>query len=131
MTVNIGNNPETYLTVAILLALFAVIVYSIVRTQILAKKDNDRMLEELDTEEEPPLEEIVCCVRTKYCGISVSGGKVPTVGEDFCAVFVAEDGREFELAVEEEVYLSLEEGQKGTLAVVNGNFYGFCPDENE
>ena len=129
MTDIIGNNPE-YLIISFFVVFFAIIVCSIIKTQISAKKDNDRMLEELDSEEEPPLEEIACRVLKKYCGVSVSGGKVPTVGEDFCVVFVAEDGRELELAVEEEVYLSLEKGQKGTLAVVNGNFYGFCPDEN-
>lgn len=26
-------------------------------------------------------------------------------------------------------YFSLEEGKKGTLALVNGNFYGFCEEE--
>ena len=49
--------------------------------------------------------------------------------KEFYVTFLTDDGEKLEYKVEEEFYLSVYEDQIGTLAIVNGNFYGFCADQ--
>lgn len=47
----------------------------------------------------------------------------------FTITFRTGRGELLAFPVEEEVYAALEEGREGTLAVVNGSFYGFAPED--
>ena len=74
-------------------------------------------------------EEVNVVISGKRCGTRIVGVKSNVALKGFFITFTADDGRVFEFKVEEELYLSLEEGQKGSIAIVNDNFYGFCPEE--
>ncbi len=49
--------------------------------------------------------------------------------QEFFLLFKDEFGREIPLSVEEEIYLSVEEGDSGLLALSDGEFYSFALDE--
>ena len=46
----------------------------------------------------------------------------------FVATFLSGGGKSLAYRIPEEIYEKLEEGQSGTLLLVNGNFFDFCAD---
>lgn len=98
-----------------------------------AKQDDatprdDESYEE-DICKEPPLTEIRATVLRMRCEVNSYGTKIPRCEEEYFVTFLDEYDEEITFAVDKESYLSLSEGQKGTLAVVNERFYGFSEDE--
>lgn len=91
----------------------------------------DKLCEDLPNPEEIPLVETHVRVETMECGVYIEGIKTPHSGKTFLIKFRADDGELLEHPVEEEFYLSLSEGQTGTLATLNGYFYGFAADDEE
>ena len=123
-SITLGYNIETFALVFVFLALAVLATWGMIHN---SKKDKQRALEELEAPyEEPPIEEIPVTIVKLSCGAKLQGSKTPIAVKEFYANFRTEDGNEFELSVDEESYFSLEENKKGTLAIVNGNFYGFC-----
>ncbi len=62
------------------------------------------------------------------CG-TVAGGRTSRTYKQFYIVFRDDFDNEKEFYVSEDVYLSLDVNIPGTLATVDGNFYGFCYDD--
>ncbi len=78
---------------------------------------------------EPQLFEYKATVIGKYCGVEGYGSsKMPQTRSAYYLTFKTYDGRILKYNVLEQDYFKIEENQTGTLAVVNDNFYGFCPD---
>ena len=80
---------------------------------------------------EPQLFEYKATVVEKYCQVENFGIKMPEHRNAFYITFQTYDGRILKYGVLEDDYLQIEENQSGTLAVVNNQFYGFCPDEQK
>ncbi len=78
--------------------------------------------------EEPPLTEIRATIVRMRCEVNTYGVKIPQCREEYFITFLDEYGNEFTHSVDKDTYLSLSEGQKGTVAIVNENFYGFAED---
>jgi len=73
--------------------------------------------------------EVKVQVIDKRCGVSATGTKIPQVGKKFIVTFMTEQGQTMEYEILEQSYLEMGNAKSGTLLTVNGNFYGFCPDE--
>ena len=128
-TITLGYNIETFILAFVAIALTALTVWGLFRNNAKSKQE---ALTELETPyEEPPIEEFAVTIVKLSCGAKLKGSKTPIAVKEFFATFVTDSGEEIELSVDEESYFQLEENKKGTLAIVNGNFYGFCEDEQE
>ncbi len=143
--------PTEYLLLLIGIAavILAVIIYSISRSKDRTRLNRDTEQEGCDTErdrhealfdeacdalpnpEEIPLVETHVSVERMECGVYVAGYKSPHSYMTFVVKFRTDSGELLEFGVEEELYLSLSEGQTGTLGTLNGFFYGFVPDEED
>ena len=73
--------------------------------------------------------EVKVQVIDKRCGVSATQTKIPQVGKKFIVTFMTEQGQTMEYEILEQSYLEMGNAKSGTLLTVNGNFYGFCPDE--
>ena len=125
-SITLGLNVGTFVLAFVFLALIGLAIWGMTHN---SKKDKQRALEELESPYvEPPIEEIPVTIVKLSCGAKLQGSKTPIAVKEFYAIFKTEDGEELELSVDEESYFSLEENKKGTLAIVNGNFYGFCEE---
>ncbi len=81
--------------------------------------------------EEPPLTEIKVMLIKKECFLKTYGIKYPQTKQEFYFAFETEDKKILRYKVEESEYHSFDENQKGTIAIVNDNYYGFCVNEDE
>ena len=119
--------------VAALVVIVAVggLVTVVIKTFVDAHKQKQE--KELELEQpyfEPQIFEYKATVIEKYCQVEGYGSvKMPQTRNSFYLAFKTYDGRILKYNVLEQDYLQIEEGQSGTLAIVNDNFYGFCPDE--
>ena len=107
------------------------LLFMAVKLSVEGKKRNAELLEEMEEEEEglPEIQEFSVTVIGKRCEVNTYGSKPPRAQKEFYLGFRTDDGRELIFSVGEESYLEVEEGQKGTVAVLNDNYYGFCADE--
>ena len=131
--ITLGNNPETYILVFIIFCILFVAGLVTARGVRKAREQVAKIEAELldESSDEPTLEEIHAQILLKQCGVSVYGTKFPECKSEFFITFITDDGTELTYPVSETTYLELEEKQKGTLAIVNNNFYGFYLDEYE
>ena len=116
--------------VAVLL-LLAFFLFYIIRTVVTTRRDIAKRLKEMENEPDTPPElcEVCATVVGKRCEVRSEGTKRVFVKKIFYLGFRTEDGRELIFPVEEAMYLEVEEEQKGTLATLNGNYYGFYVEE--
>ena len=63
------------------------------------------------------------------CYTKMLGSKTPSLEKKFVVTFRDEFGKLLEIPVWEEIYPVFEEGQTGTLTLVDGEFYAFSLDE--
>lgn len=56
---------------------------------------------------------------------NVGGNKRPKTGASFLVTFLTDDGERTEYPVPEELYVTLEMDQTGTLVILNGGFFDF------
>ncbi len=120
-----GNNIGTYILFG---AIFAILVF-ILWAPIHFHRSVKKTLEKMDIPaEEPALLEQNAVVVGKRCYAHAHRSSSPLHDKNFFVSFRTEDGKTVEYPVWEEFYLSVYEGQTGTLATANGNFYGFCED---
>ena len=123
-----------YIFLAFIVLLVILMIRAIIRSGKLNKKERALQLEELERTDDPPLEERSVTIVSKACkayGVGFSGGKWTEHKNHFEVTFEDEYGEEFTLIVREDFYTEAEEGQTGTVAIVNGHFYGFCAAEDE
>ena len=112
------------LSVPILL-FFGMIIWHCVSTH----KNNKRLLAEMDKYADgPELDEIGARIIAKACSTRTYGTKTTQMRREFTVTFRTDMGEERRFSVQEEFYLSVDEGDEGTLATLNGNFYGFDKD---
>ena len=78
--------------------------------------------------DEPPLTEIRATVLRMRCEVNTYGTKTPHCHEEYFITFADEYENELTYSVDKDTYLTLSEGQKGTIAIVNDRFYGFAED---
>ena len=123
-------NADYYIAAAILLGFLLLAFFAFVIMPIIAVRKYKKRLNELESEpvEDPPLTEINARVMSMCCGTKMYGTKSPHTCKEFYVTFLTDGGETLEYKVEEEFYLSIYEDQTGTLAIVNGNFYGFYAD---
>ena len=122
------NWYHIFALVVLLIPIGYIISYKRTRREIEKSAD---LLEENDPfhGDAPPLEEIHGRILEKHCFSGVAGTKTPRAYRTFYIILMSDEGEKLRYEVDEECYLSVKEGQWGTVAVVGSRFYGFCPDE--
>ena len=126
------RNIDTVTIIGWLFILFVIwfiydmISYAVKRHKKIAKYLNDTEKEE---NKPPKLREFDATVIGKRCEVRSEGTKRVFVKKLFYLCFRTKSGHELIFPVEEAMYLEVEEGQKGTLATLNGNYYGFYVEE--
>ena len=120
-----------YIAAVAVMLLLAFLLFYIIRTVVTTRRDYAKRLKEMEDEPDSPDElcEVGATVIGKRCEVKSEGTKRVFVKKLFYLGFRTEDGRELIFPVEEAMYLEVEEGQKGTLATLNGNYYGFYVEE--
>lgn len=109
--------------------ILAILAAAIIKATVDELRLRKKQLKELEAPcLEPQIFEYNVTVAEKYCEVVSSGIKTPNTQRVFTVAFKAYDGSVFKHCVTEQEYLQIEENSRGTLAVVNGNFYGFCPN---
>jgi hypothetical protein len=73
--------------------------------------------------EEPTSQHVTVVGQT--CSARMVGIKKPKAVNEFLIYFKDEDGKVFPVSVPEDLYDGFEEGQTGTLTLVNDKLYGF------
>ena len=116
------------------------ILFMFIRPYCRAKKKQDEAMARMGessflepTEEEDPLppmlEEYRATLIRKVCGTKMIGTKYVECRVEYWLFFEDEFEREIPLLVEEEIYLAIEEGDSGILALSDGKLYSFTLDE--
>lgn len=84
------------------------------------------MLEELEKPlEEAPITEINASVIKKECFVKTYGTKIPETIKEFYITFSTFTGETKRYSVSEELYVSVDEGIVGTIAIMNDKFFDF------
>ena len=76
-------------------------------------------------------QEVRASVIDVNCAVQTVGLKSPKTETVFTVVFQMEQKEVLSFQVPEEMYEGLEVGQAGLLTIVDGQLYGFVPDEAE
>ena len=108
----------------------AILYYAISTIANKGKPDPNMEKLEREAQNDIMLDETHGSIVHMECG-TVAGGRTSRTYKQFYIVFRDDFGNEKEFYVTEDVYLSLDTDIPGTLATVEGNFYGFCYDDTE
>ena len=124
-------DPVVILLLVLTLGWTAFFVYWMVKSYREEKKKREETLKELDRAVDlpPVLDERRATLIRKSCGTDVIGTRYVECRVEFLLVFEDDFERELPLSVEEEIYLAIEEGDRGTLALSDGEFYSFTLEE--
>lgn len=76
-------------------------------------------------------EELRATVIDHSCSVQMVGLKMPKATKIFSVSFETENSEILTFQVPEEMYDGFEKGQTGLLTIVDGQLYGFAPDEAE
>ena len=124
---NIILNILPYILLAVVLCIPAYFVINFITTRRKQREEIDEM--ETYSEDTQDFLEVKVQVIDKRCNVSSTGTKVPQVGKKFVVTFMTDQGQTMEYEILEQAYLEMGDAKSGTLLTINGNFYGFCPDE--
>ena len=116
-----------------LLILAAALILAPLLAIVFTRRQNKKILQSWDEHpfEEPVLTEIRGQIISKEYRETYHGIKLPRFEAIFEITFRDIFGKDTVYTVPEEIFFTLEEGQTGTLAAINGKFYGFSPDETD
>ena len=126
----LGENTDLYLFAAFLILLVVGYILFYIKAYKKSRAEDERMLKGLEDESEIELCETHVRVVSKCCGTRAYGTKTPHHEKCFFVTFVADNGKTVEYRVDEETYLAVEEEMTGTVATNDGEFYGFCADDD-
>ena len=76
-------------------------------------------------------EELRATVIDHSCSVQMVGLKMPKATKIFSVSFETENSEILTFQIPEEMYDGFEKGQTGLLTIVDGQLYGFAPDEAE
>ena len=100
--------------------------FCLVKVIINSVKTRKKALKELEEEVEPaPITEIEATVVKKECRVKTYGTKMPESRKEFIITFSTFTGEIKRYLVSEELYLAVDEGTAGTIALVNDLFFDF------
>lgn len=120
------NMPVFIAALVIICGFMAYAIISAIKDR--GKTDPQEEELERNAEREIMLEETHGVISHMECG-TVAGGRTSSTHMQFYVVFRDDFGNEKGFHLKEEAYLALDTDIPGTLATLNGNFYGFCYDE--
>ena len=121
------------LFVAIIVAVVASYIsdYKKAKKNLTEKNAEDNSDDEFSDDEEPEVVELHGCITHKECYSGMTSSvRHPHAYKNFVINFRSDDGEEHEYDIDEETYLSIEEGDFGYVAVVGERFYGYCSDKD-
>jgi len=121
-----------FIIIVVTIGFIALAVFTIARSSKSGKEADDELkeyesyesTERYDTE----IVETHGVITDMKC-YTIAGGKGTQTARKFYILFTDDYGNEKEFYIDEESYLSLDTNISGTLGTLNGNFYGFCFDE--
>ena len=113
------------------IALFFGIIILIVSLSAKNAPKDPREIELDEPIEELPIEALDVTVLELRCGVKIEGIKQPTTVRNFEVTFLTDDGEKLKFYVSEELYLALSEGERGSLALLNGQIYDYVSGNGE
>ena len=129
-----GKVPDTIIFVVLAIGLLVGviwIIYKCIASVITLNCFKGKSQEDIEVFEEPPLTEIAVTLVSKECLVKTYGYKMPQTKQEYYFVFETEDKKLLRYMVNEGEYHLYDEKQKGTIAIVNDNYFGFCVNEDE
>lgn len=113
----------TFAVFGLIFSLLAIFFIKVIKSCIKSRKE---MLEELEKPlEEAPITEIDACVLKKECFVKTYGTKNPETRNEFYITFSTFTGEIKRYSVSEELYLAVDEGIAGTIAIMSDQFFDF------
>lgn len=117
---------SAYIFMIFILLVVIGLVFFIVKCIRDSLKERKKAMRELEEPlEEPPLTEIDATVLKKECSVRTYGVKMPVSCKEFYITFSTFTGEIKRYGVSEELYLAVDEGTAGTIALVNDLFFDF------
>lgn len=119
----------------IIFPVWGVLVFIILTVSVLmvwrieAKAKREAPAEHEPELEEPVLTEVRATVADMACGVEVRGAKTVRAVKYFRVCFALEGGKTLTLEIPEDMYEGIEVGQTGKMTLVDGQLYGFEPEE--
>ena len=115
-----------YISLIFAIFLFFCFVYGYGKKIIRIQKNRIKNLQELEkTNQKKSITKIGACIIKMECYIKKKGIKSPESIPTFCVTFLTDNSKENTYEISESLYFSLEEGKKGILATVDGEFFDF------
>jgi hypothetical protein len=100
-------------------------------SNVIENDDDENDENDEDDDREPDVIEIHGCITHKECYSGMNSSvRHPHAYKNFIINFRSDDGKDFEYSIDEETYLSIEEGDSGYVAIVGERFYGYCSDKD-
>ena len=125
-----SNSSDSSIVIIMLCIIFVLIAFGIVKVLTDLHKRNKEIFKEWEKiDNSPELKEITARVVSKNCHVKTYGIKLPESKKEFFITFEKSDGTLVKYDVSEKLYLSVEENQTGTMAIVNDKLYDFCVDD--
>ena len=132
------TDTQTYIFIAVILALavFGIMVPAVLTIKRSAsggravKDEPCDDIEEIYEDYDAEIVETHGVISKMEC-YTLAGGKGTQTAKKFYILFTDDYGNEKEFYIDEESYLGLDINVPGTLGTYNGNFYGFCFDEEK
>lgn len=130
-------DPEILFCIIAVLAIIAVVGivawlilrYFLKPENIQAELDRQRAQTADPFDPQITTEELRATVIDHTCQVQLIGIKTPKATKIFTIVFRTEDGKVLSLNVPEEMYDGFETGQTGLVTMVDGELYGFTPED--
>ena len=119
---------ETYDLIAIVVisVIMLALVIGIINAFVREMKKRKQLLKEFEKDVElSPITEVDAVVAKKECFVKSYGTKMPESVREFYLTFSTFSGEHKRYSVSEELYLSVEEGVSGTIALVDNQFFDF------
>jgi hypothetical protein len=124
------DNPQLIISICVVfvVALVLFVTIYLFKNRKIIREDTKRQIEERCAIEFSG-QELRATVVDHTCQVQLVGIKTPKATKIFTIVFRTEDGQSLSLNVPEEMYDGFEIGQTGLLTLVDGELYGFAPEE--
>ena len=132
--IELTDTQATIIAFAIVIGtivLMAFAIMTVVKSSSRSKETDSELIEYEPSESyDTEIVEIHGVITDMKC-YTIAGGKGTQTAKKFYILFTDDYGNEKEFYIDEESYLALDMQSSGILGTLNGNFYGFFPDEED
>ncbi|MBQ9920134.1 MAG: hypothetical protein IJO49_04855 [Clostridia bacterium] len=117
---------DDLIAIVIISVIMMALVIGIINAFVREMKKRKQLLKEFEKDVElSPITEVDAVVTKKECFVKSYGTKMPESVREFYLTFSTFSGEHKRYHVSEELYLRVEEGISGTIALVDNQFFDF------